>query len=67
MTTQERLDVIDVPSENGTANGASAHLGSRPRAERTGAARRMDVVGLTAGFGATTSSPNITSRSSRTP
>ncbi len=49
MTPQERLDVIDVPSE--TANGASAHT---PAPEGTGPARRMDVVDLEAGFGAKT-------------
>jgi phosphate transport system ATP-binding protein len=49
MTPQERLDVIDVPSE--TANGASAHT---PVSNGTGPARRMDVVDLEAGFGAKT-------------
>ena len=48
MTTPERLDVIDVPSE--TANGASAHSSASGEAG-SGPARRMDVVDLTAGFG----------------
>jgi phosphate transport system ATP-binding protein len=53
MTTPERPDVIDVPSESGSAaNGAPAHssvpAGMSPG---SGPARRMDVVGLTAGFG----------------
>jgi hypothetical protein len=50
MTSQERLDVIDVPSE--TENGASAHAPAA--ANGTGPARRMDVVDLEAGFGAKT-------------
>jgi phosphate transport system ATP-binding protein len=49
MTSPERLDVIDVPSE--TANGAAAHT---PVTNGTGPARRMDVVDLEAGFGAKT-------------
>jgi phosphate transport system ATP-binding protein len=48
MTTPERPDVIDVPSETLAANEASADP-SRPSG--TGPARRMDVVDLTAGFG----------------
>jgi phosphate transport system ATP-binding protein len=45
MTTPERCEVIDVPSESGSAtNGASA-------ATTAGPARRMDVVDLDAGFG----------------
>ncbi|MDX6563430.1 MAG: phosphate transport system ATP-binding protein, partial [Gaiellales bacterium] len=53
MTTPERPDVIDVPSESGSAaNGAPAHssvpAGMSPG---SGPARRMDVVGLMAGFG----------------
>jgi phosphate transport system ATP-binding protein len=47
MTTQERPDVIDVPSESGSAvNGASADASAS-----AGPARRMDVVDLNAGFG----------------
>ena len=47
MTTQERPDVIDVPSESGSAaNGASADTSAS-----AGPARRMDVVDLNAGFG----------------
>jgi phosphate transport system ATP-binding protein len=47
MTTPERPEVIDVPSESGsTTNGASATT-----TEVAGPARRMDVVDLTAGFG----------------
>jgi phosphate transport system ATP-binding protein len=49
MTPQERLDVIDVPSE--IANGSSAHT---PVPNDTGPARRMDVIDLEAGFGAKT-------------
>ena len=52
MTTPERPDVIDAPSE--TANGASAHSSAPPSGAGTGPARRMDVVDLTAGFGAKT-------------
>ena len=49
MTTPERPDVIDVPSESGSAaNGASAR---RRPASAPGPARRMDVVDLNAGFG----------------
>jgi phosphate transport system ATP-binding protein len=45
MTTPERSEVIDVPSESGSAtNGASATTTAGP-------ARRMDVVDLNAGFG----------------
>jgi phosphate transport system ATP-binding protein len=52
MTTPERSDVIHVPSENGAAVGAPADTTAPTREhERSGAARRMDVVGLTAGFG----------------
>jgi phosphate transport system ATP-binding protein len=47
MTTPERPEVIDVPSESGSAtNGASATT-----TESAGPARRMDVVDLNAGFG----------------
>ena len=53
MTTPERPDVIDVPSQSGSAtNGADA--GSPvPAGASTGRgpARRMDVVDLNAGFG----------------
>ena len=50
MTTPERPDVIDVPSESGSAaNGASADRDRPPSAP--GPARRMDVVDLDAGFG----------------
>jgi phosphate transport system ATP-binding protein len=52
MTSQERPDVIDVPSA--TANGASAHSSAPLSGAGTGPARRMDVVDLTAGFGAKT-------------
>ena len=46
MTTPERPEVIDVPSESGSAtNGASATT-----TEGAGPARRMDVVDLNAGF-----------------
>ena len=46
MTTPERPEVIDVPSESGSAtNGASATT-----TESAGPARRMDVVDLNAGF-----------------
>jgi phosphate transport system ATP-binding protein len=52
VNTPERSDVIDAPSENGTADGASSQTSAAAGAhERTGVARRMDVVGLTAGFG----------------
>jgi phosphate transport system ATP-binding protein len=51
MTTHERLDVIDLMSE--TANGASAPSSASCEAG-SGPARRMDVVHLTAGFGAKT-------------
>jgi phosphate transport system ATP-binding protein len=53
MTSPERPDVIDAPSENGsTANSATADT-LRPVSESTarGPARRMDVVDLNAGFG----------------
>ncbi|HEY3613089.1 MAG TPA: phosphate ABC transporter ATP-binding protein [Gaiellales bacterium] len=55
MTTPERPDVIDVPSE--AANGASAHTPASNgdgAATGNGPARRMDVVDLTAGFGSKT-------------
>jgi phosphate transport system ATP-binding protein len=52
MTSQERPDVIDVPSE--AANRASAHSSASPGDAGPGPARRMDVVDLTAGFGAKT-------------
>jgi phosphate transport system ATP-binding protein len=53
MTSPERPDVIDAPSENGSnANGATADT-LRPASASTarGPARRMDVVDLNAGFG----------------
>jgi phosphate transport system ATP-binding protein len=53
MTTPERPDVIDVPSDSDSAaNGAPAHS-SVPAGTSAGSgpARRMDVVDLTAGFG----------------
>ncbi len=50
MTTPERSDVIDVPSEGSSAaNGATA-----PAPAPTGPARRMDIVNLNAGFGTRT-------------
>jgi phosphate transport system ATP-binding protein len=50
MTTPERSDVIDVPSEGSSAaNGATA-----PAPAPTGPARRMDIVNLDAGFGTRT-------------
>jgi phosphate transport system ATP-binding protein len=52
MTTPERSDVIDVPTENGAVAGAPADTTAPTHEhERSGVARRMDVVGLTAGFG----------------
>jgi phosphate transport system ATP-binding protein len=53
MTTPERPDVIDVPSESGVAaNGASADTPAPAGAPaERGPARRMDVVDLNAGFG----------------
>jgi phosphate transport system ATP-binding protein len=53
MTTSERSDVIDVPSETGSAGNGSATAASRPAEAPAGseAARRMDIVDLTAGFG----------------
>lgn len=57
MTTPERPDVIDVPSETeATANGAS---GSATPSATGGPARRMDVVDVTAGFGGKTIIANI--------
>ena len=54
MTTPERPDVIDVPSETAT-NGASAETRAPAGAPADrGPARRMDVVDLNAGFGART-------------
>ncbi len=56
MTTPERPDVIDVPSESGsTTNGTAADAEARPEQhQRSGEARRMDVVHLNAGFGTRT-------------
>jgi phosphate transport system ATP-binding protein len=55
MTTHERPDVIDVPSESGRANGAAAEGAAPPEQhQRSGEARRMDVVHLNAGFGTRT-------------
>ena len=55
MTTPERPDVIDVPSESGRANGAAAEPAAAPgQHQRSGEARRMDVVHLNAGFGTRT-------------
>ena len=53
MTSPERPDVIDAPSENGSnANGATADtLRSASASTARGPARRMDVVDLNAGFG----------------
>ena len=55
MTTPERPDVIDVPSESGNAgNGTAAATAAQPQRSGKGPARRMDVVNLDAGFGSTT-------------
>jgi phosphate transport system ATP-binding protein len=55
MTTPERRDVIDLPSESGSsANGAPAEAVAPPEHQRTGEARRMDVIHLNAGFGTRT-------------
>jgi phosphate transport system ATP-binding protein len=56
MTTPERPDVIDAPSDAGSAaDGAAADTDTRSgAAPGTGPARRMDVVDLTAGFGTKT-------------
>jgi phosphate transport system ATP-binding protein len=52
MTTPERPDVIDVPSESGiSANGAAAEHPPAEEHQRSGVARRMDIVHLSAGFG----------------
>jgi phosphate transport system ATP-binding protein len=53
MTTPERPDVIDVPSESGSAtNGSAAEtLATTGGSVDRGPARRMDVVDLNAGFG----------------
>jgi phosphate transport system ATP-binding protein len=53
MTSPERPDVIDAPSENGSnANGATAETpGPASASTAHGPARRMDVVDLNAGFG----------------
>ena len=53
MTTPERPDVIDVPSESGATNGGPAEA-PEPRPSGKSPARRMDVVDLDAGFGSTT-------------
>ena len=61
MTPPERPPVLDVPSESSTAqNGASAESPA-PAADhaRSGAARRMDVIDLNAGFGSRTIIANI--------
>jgi phosphate transport system ATP-binding protein len=53
MTTSERPEVIDAPSEGGTASNGAAADARTPAGESAGAgpARRMDIVNLTAGFG----------------
>jgi len=55
MTTPERFDVIDVPSESGTSpNGATAENAAPAAHERSGVARRMDIIHMSAGFGTRT-------------
>jgi phosphate transport system ATP-binding protein len=56
MTSSERADVIDAPSETGRASNGAASGTAAPASEpvRSGVARRMDVVNLNAGFGART-------------
>ena len=53
MTTPERPDVIDRPSERGSATNGSAAENPAPVSDPAGRgpARRMDVVDLNAGFG----------------
>ena len=55
-TTPERPEVIDTSSEGGPASNGSAADSPTPaaRAAGTGPARRMDIVGLNAGFGSRT-------------
>jgi phosphate transport system ATP-binding protein len=56
MTTPERFPVLDIPSESRTAANGAAPEASPVAGEhtRSGAARRMDVVHLNAGFGSRT-------------
>jgi phosphate transport system ATP-binding protein len=53
MTSSERPDVIDLPSESGSAAGGLASANPLPASPSAGAggARRMDILDLTAGFG----------------
>jgi phosphate transport system ATP-binding protein len=56
MTTPERPDVIDAPSESSNAANGAAAQAPAPSGQSTGKgpARRMDVVNLDAGFGSRT-------------
>jgi phosphate transport system ATP-binding protein len=56
MTPPERPPVLDMPSESATAVNDAAADGPADAGEytRSGAARRMDVVNLNAGFGSRT-------------
>jgi phosphate transport system ATP-binding protein len=53
MTTPERPDVMDVPSESGRATNGAAADTPAPVSDSAGRgpARRMDVIDLNAGFG----------------
>jgi phosphate transport system ATP-binding protein len=55
MSTSERPDFMEAASMSGvSSNGAAADSGGNGATDRKGAARRMDVVNLDAGFGSKT-------------